>query len=211
MKGGATRDPLTTYAEAVELVDRGEAPELTVRAVALLRKGLRPIDMPERLGVSQSRCYEALNDPFRRRATARKAKVGGSCAKCGARLVNSGQQIRPGAMCQACRRETENARGKARIIAEMQRWERLYGAPPAAYEWRLAMVYNRQRRYAEGTANGRFADATVAEIEKRHREDGPWPSTNAAQHLFGSWNKAIEAAGFEPLTSSGSGRRRAAA
>lgn len=210
MRGGATRDPLTTYAEAVELVDRGEAPELTVRAVELLREGLRPIDMPERLGVSRSRCYQALNDPFGHRARRRKAKVSGACAKCGARLVNSGQQIRPGAMCLACWRETESTRGKARIIAEMQRWERLYGAPPTAYEWSLAMVYNQQRRYAEGTANGRPSDATVAEIEKRHREDGPWPATRTAIHLFGRWNKAIEAAGFEPLTS-GSGRRRAAA
>lgn len=93
-----------------------------------------------------------------------------------------------------------------RVIAEMRRWADLYGGAPAAHHWNPAQMRWRNRAYAEGRAVGRFSDETMAEIDRRHREDGPWPTTSTVLKVFGSWNAGIVAAGFEPVPKGG-GRR----
>jgi Homing endonuclease associated repeat len=66
-----------------------------------------------------------------------------------------------------------------RIIQAIQRWaERHDGEPPAAHEWRR----KRQRDLRPMLGNG----------------PGSRPSACTVYRVFGSWNAAIEAAGFRP-------------
>lgn len=96
------------------------------------------------------------------------------------------------------------------MVAEAHYWFELYGHPPTAAEWNVASMRWHQRAYDAGRSNGRPSDATVAEAERRHRDDGPWPSQNNITTVFGSWNAFVKAAGFEPVPIS-TGRRKVAA
>lgn len=72
------------------------------------------------------------------------------------------------------------ARARARVITDMQEWHRLFGQPPAANDW----IRSRRR---------------TARVIARYESTGrTWPNAGTVQYLFGSWNAAIQAAGFEP-------------
>jgi hypothetical protein len=65
------------------------------------------------------------------------------------------------------------------ILAAIDAWAELYGAPPAAAEWNPAMA-RRQGR---------------PDRAERHAA-GDWPFASTVVAYFGSWNAAIEAAGW---------------
>lgn len=65
----------------------------------------------------------------------RKSQYDRACESCGARLSGTDPGKTKTELCGACFYERHNAEQRAHIIAEMQRWARLFGDAPAAYEW----------------------------------------------------------------------------
>lgn len=137
----------------------------------------------------------------------KQANYSSTCADCGGHVPYSGH-AEPSKRCGACEKQRIHREAYERLTGEIRRWHRLFGQPPAAFEWNLAAVAWKQRTYAEGRGSGRHADVAVARIKRAHDEHGPWPATNAVVEFFGSWSAGIEAAGFE---STGVGKRRKAA
>ncbi len=125
----------------------------------------------------------------------------GVCERCGRPTNCSDGRAAAPRRCAGCARAERHERALRRLIAEVHRWHDLYGEIPAASAWNLASVRARRRAYAEGRANGRHAEAYLAEMERRHREDGPWPSTSGVLAVAGSWNRLIALAGFTPRRS----------
>lgn len=117
----------------------------------------------------------------------------GTCERCGGRTGYSGVGSKPSAVCDACCRAEIHERSVAWMVAEIHHWYGLYGEVPAAAHWNLPFMRNRS------------APATLAEIERRHQEDGPWPVLNNVHVVFGGWNVFVEAAGFRSV---GVGKRR---
>lgn len=68
-----------------------------------------------------------------------------------------------------------------RIVLAMQEWELLHGAPPSANDWnswyRARVPYAAERYDATGRR---------------------WPTSANVVAVFGSWNEAMQTAGFEP-------------
>lgn len=190
---------LARYPEARRMVEEGTAKPETVRVIRLFEEGYNGIEVAEITGWSTSYVYGLVTDPTGEQADKRRHKRHGTCRDCGAKTFNGGAVDVP-ERCVPCHRRDMHETSVAWLVAEVHHWNDLYGRPPAGTDWNLPSVHNRQILYAEGRANGRFADATVAELERRHREDGPWPTWSSVQGAFGgSWNGLIEAAGFEPL------------
>lgn len=71
------------------------------------------------------------------------------------------------------------------VVEAIRKFHDLYGRPPTKIEWCPPIA----RRLGH------------PELAERFESEGCWPSFRVIQRLFGTWNKAIEAAGFEPLTS----------
>ena len=67
-------------------------------------------------------------------------------------------------------------------MERIQAWGEVYGGPPSARDWNPAQAVIRGR----------------PDISARFYADGCWPHVNSARRAFGSWNAAIEAAGFTP-------------
>lgn len=69
------------------------------------------------------------------------------------------------------------------IVQAIRDWVVLYGETPSATDWNVSTPWCDVERFRAGD----------------------WPHLSTVQYHFGSWNKAIEAAGFEPRKS---GHRR---
>ena len=85
-------------------------------------------------------------------------------------------KARPTRRCRKCQRihvHESRVWTPERIIADIRRWNEIYGEPPKATQWLLEVR-------GDGTPNSR-----------------PWPHVNCVQKEFGSWSNALEAAGFE--------------
>lgn len=179
------------WALAFELTESGEASLLTAQCVVLVTGGLGIPQIADALGKSRSRIAGALNDPTGVKGQARKKKRFGLCLDCGRKTFNSGSPNTP-KHCQECKKARVRREAQEKVVKGMQLWARLYGSPPSAADWNVAHA----RRVA--------SPERLAAIEERHREH-KWPLANSAVRVFGSWNAAIEAAGFRPLTA---GERR---
>lgn len=145
-------------------------------SVAALCKGCGA-ELPPAKATGRKRSW--CSDHCRKQTT-----YGVPCSVCGEKRYNG--KAKPGEtrICARCHSEARADAGREHFIAEIQRWAELYGGPPSALEWNIAHA----RRV--------LAASTVAEIKRRHREDGPWPSASGVQAAFGSWAGGIEAAGF---------------
>lgn len=102
-------------------------------------------------------------------------------------------------MCLACFRAEQHEVSMAWLVAEARHWFDLYGEQPAGSDWNLPSVRWRQDAYDAGLSDGRHSDATLARLERRHREDGPWPAQCSVLKTFGTWRAFTEAAGFQPV------------
>ncbi len=182
---------LERYASAIRLVDEGEAPILTQRAVELLRQGMKPIDMPSRLGVSRSRTYQALTDPLDVQGRVRRHKRHGTCLNCGRPTYNGGS-IEVPLRCRDCAPIAATKWTRERLIECAQEYVRRYGNPPGAMDWNVAMALEKAHPERQ------------REILQRDAEY-EWPTATTVQYHFGSWNAMLKAAGLETLTP---GKRR---
>ena len=173
------------YPLAKRMVEDGTASPQVRRAVELLLDGKVAREIGAEMGLSTSFAQELLADPTGEKADARRRKNHGRCKSCGAKTFNGGSVDVP-AQCARCFRRERHEKAQARVIHAIQRWVGLYGKPPTAMDWDLS------------TARSKAVPERLAEIEERHRGHD-WPYPENAQRLFGSWNAAIRAAGFEPV------------
>ena len=142
----------------------------------------------------------------RSRVLAREAKRRrtGTCIDCGVATKYGGGEHAISPRCPTC---AAIERGKditkwthERIVAAIRDWNLLYGEPPAIPDW---------NPYGARTVLG---DEERAKRWEKGR--GRWPWFTSVVYQFGSWNAAIEAAGFHPRPPHGGGgnacRRRSA-
>lgn len=76
------------------------------------------------------------------------------------------------------------------LIHMAREWNDEYGNPPCAHEWNLAQLRAECNKYTE---------ETLAWIEEAH-EKRLWPAVGTCLKYFGTWNRFIEAAGFDVVT-----------
>lgn len=178
--------------------------ERAAEAAELRAQGLLYREIAERMGISVSYAQDLVNDPDGSALRARKDTYRGTCKDCGAPTDGSNGRVGAPVRCIECWARDAHETSVAWLVAEIRHWADLYGRPPSAVDWNIATMRRRNLRYDRGDdVGGRFSDVRIAEAERRHREDGPWPAQKTVTHTFGSWNAAIEAAGFEPLVPGG--------
>lgn len=78
---------------------------------------------------------------------------------------------------------------EAIVIAKIIEWNERFGNPPAQSEWNIARA---RKLLAETRKRSLRWVNVIAEYER-----GDWPSCDTVKRLFGSWNAAVTAAGFE--------------
>lgn len=178
-----------------------KTPELVAGAARLRAEGLTAREIGERLGVSRSTAEAWLSDPDGARARARKASYAATCVDCGT-LTSGSEGRREEPRCHPCAAvlsgDERRIWTKPAIVCAIQEWAFEHGEPPGMADWNptSARLLNDEERAA------------------RFERDGCWPWSPQAAHVCGSWNAAIEAAGFEPRVAHGGGgneqrRRRA--
>jgi hypothetical protein len=154
------------------------------------------------LGVSYATIYRWIDPDYeeRQRAGARKRKLkyAGTCLTCGRSTTGCYGPKSP----EYCRRcwagspaGVAAAAGRTKwtreiIIARIQQWNRIYGSPPAINDW-----------------NPFGATTALNDHERaaRFKNDERWPWFTLVVQRFGTWNAAIEAAGFEGRANHGGG------
>jgi hypothetical protein len=77
------------------------------------------------------------------------------------------------------------------ILDSFAEWHRLFGVPPAAGDWNPSRARRMTKRPDD------YFGRTLARHDSTGRR---WPSTTLVANHFGTWNAALSAAGFEPLT-----------
>lgn len=76
------------------------------------------------------------------------------------------------------------------MVAAIQAWYEATGEPPRFSDWDPAVC----RVYA-----GKMRERSRSWLMRAQRyQEEEWPSSSHVRDLFGSWNKAIEAAGLRP-------------
>lgn len=152
----------------------GRREALAEVASNLRAQGLLYREIAERLGVSRSYAHDLVRDPSGEAARARKARYGGTCVDCGSSTDGTAGSTYVPERCRSCRHEFQRAQRvwtADRIVDAIREWaDRNGGIPPTASDWRRAR------------ARGDRRACHVSLVTKR----------------WGSWNAAIEAAGYMP-------------
>lgn len=179
-------EKLGRYPGAMQMIEDGTASRQTVEAAALLAGGFVLREIAEELGVKTSRAQAVLSDPTGQREEERKHRVYGTCADCGGKTFNGGSRNCP-ERCAVCAPKHRRQTTEREIIAAIHDWHRRYGRQPTSMDWNVSLA--RVKAHPE----------RLAQIEAAH-EERDWPWVPTTQAVFGSWNDAIRAAGFEPLS-----------
>lgn len=116
------------------------------------------------------------------------------CMDCGAPRTNGSDSARE-PRCSACAAvkggKTKQVWTPAAGLAAIQEWATLHGEPPAVADWN---PHAAEHMLHDPARAARWRDA-----------DGRWPSFKTVYREFGSWNAAVEAAGFAPRVAGGGG------
>jgi hypothetical protein len=171
-------------------------------ATRMRAQGMSGLAIARELGLSHTFVYDLLNDPDGSKAKARKARYAGVCVDCGAKTAG-GEGRRDEPRCHPCsarKSGIEQTKWTREVLIDrIHEWTALYGEPPAMADWSPW----------QARALGDEARARRFEIDDR------WPWFTYVVRAFGSWNGAIEAAGFTPRAARGGGtnqsRRRTGA
>lgn len=170
------------------------------RVKALRDLGLLHREIADRTGLSRSYVAELLADPAGDAARARKALYAGVCVDCQGPTSGSEGPSNVPQRCALCaaRHQSENRKWTpGKVIAAIQWFDELFGAPPTTGDFCPSLI----RRCSPG----RIVQA------KERAAAGGWPTIAVCAELFGSWNAALEAAGFEPARGARRARRRTTA
>lgn len=165
--------------------------ERYAQAKALRDQGLCFREIGERLGISLSYAQDLIADPDGSAARERKLKQYGVCPDCGGPV-----SYRTGGVAERCRACHDIAKiiwDRDSVLDAIHRFAERYGRPPTACDFNPPLAI----------AKGR------PEYAETFHRDGDYPHTSSATTVFGSWNAAIEAAGFTPKPSGAGGRRYA--
>jgi hypothetical protein len=146
------------------------------------------------LGIARSTATDAYYDPTGEKARARKAKNNGRCVDCGVETKNSGGKIPP-ARCRPCAGIATGAARKVwtreAIVGAICAWANEHGEPPASSDWN-----------PWGARNNLHDEARA----RRDEEAGDrWPGFTTVIRAFGSWNSAMQAAGYGTRPAHGGG------
>lgn len=162
-----------------------KTPERVVEAQCMRAQGMLIREIAAHFGISMTALHTWLVDPNGSRARARKNSYRGACVDCGAPTDGSNGKDNPSERCRTHAAAHGRKLGKAYVIASIQEWAELFGDPPSASDWNrsLAIAQNAAWRVTRYEDTGR-----------------PWPSAACVQYLYGTWNNAIKAAGYQPLT-----------
>jgi hypothetical protein len=109
------------------------------------------------------------------------------CADCGQPCNTDGRVTGASERCLACYTKHRRQIARAYVIDSIREWAERFGYPPTSVDWNQAMCR------AKGWA---------AKIERYEATGRPWPSQGEVQLRYGTWNAALEAAGFRPLARS---------
>lgn len=172
--------------------------ERVARATELRERGLTYAQIAERMGISLSYVGDLVTDPDRSKDLARRRSYEQPCVDCGARTGGSeGRRVEP--RCAPCAHKLSTVKQivwtSEILIERIREWARIYGEPPATRDWSASgarQVHDEERA-------------------RRYEDDPSWPAFKTVVYHFGSWNAAIEAAGFTPRAPHGGGgneRRR---
>jgi Homing endonuclease associated repeat/Homeodomain-like domain len=156
-------------------LDAGIRLKRAAMARKLRERGLTQQQIADELGISRSYASGLLTDPDGSKDRIRKERYRGTCVDCGGRTTYT-TVAKPTQRCMKCQQLHQHGRRKwtrERIIADIQRWNEIYGEPPKSQQWLLEVR-------GDGTLNSR-----------------PWPHVNSVQKEFGSWSNGLEAAGFK--------------
>lgn len=141
-------------------------------------RGLMWHEIGAELGIAKQTACDYYKDPTGEIARARKAKNDGTCIDCGGATKSGGERIPP-VRCHACAPKAAQDWPQERVVAAIQRWAEMFGQPPSANDWNTSSPWHKGER-----------------VKRWNSGDWPYPSTVVAR--FGTWNAALEAAGFQP-------------
>lgn len=170
-------------------------PERVAEAIAMREQGMLLREIAAHFGVAIPTIDAWLHDPDGARMKARKDSYAVPCIDCGEPTSGSeGRRDEP--RCQGCANRVAGAAAKlwtrAALILAIQEWAHEYGEPPAVADWNAVLC----RAMNDEARALRYENSAAA---------GKCPCHNTPIRAFGSWNAAIEAAGFTPRASHGGG------
>lgn len=174
---------------------------LAREAIRLRASGMTAAQIGERLGVSRSYAATLYGDPDGAKARARKDRYAGSCVVCGkATNGSNGAALAPRYCADHANEnpahqasvEAQTIWTRERILECIRAWAEKHGEPPGAADWNPAQCELRH-------------DPARAERARAGITAGVFPGAYVVYRRFGSWNEAIEAAGFVPRAPHGGG------
>lgn len=146
---------------------------------ALTEEGLNQTEIGARLGLSHKTVHQYLHDPTGAKTLARRMR--GRCKDCGTPIRSDQPGRGNPKRCGRCAAEASRVWTRESVIDAIRLWASEHdGVPPVGVDWNKTMAVEYGRPAPD-----------------RER----FPATNTVQDIFGSWNAAIEAAGFEPRPS----------
>jgi HNH endonuclease len=154
--------------------------ERYAQVIALRSRGLLYREIAEELGVSKSCVSEIMRDPDGSALKARKNKLRRPCPTCGALMSGGNGHAKEPRHCKDCAPNVNRTWTRERVIEAIQEFHSLMGRPPHAPDFNPT--------YARYLGHDQRA-------ERFEAYDWPWQWTVTC--LFGGWNAAIEAAGYE--------------
>lgn len=157
-------------------------PALRVAARRMRGEGMTFQAITDALGVGKSTVANWIYDPDGSKKRARIDSYAGSCRDCGKPTDGSNGPHHAPERCLGCATELLKSASAKWMIESIQRWADEHGGvPPRSTDWNVAQRLER-------------GELRAAEEYRA----GDWPATSGLPAKFGSWNAAIEAAGFEP-------------
>jgi Homing endonuclease associated repeat len=161
---------------------------LAERITELRQRGACYVDIAAMLRISTSYAHQLFNAPSGEKERERKQRYLRPCERCGAWCNTSGQ-LRERYLCWRCApgfyaRMHGRKWPRELLVERIQEWNALHGSPPAQTDWN---PYQATMQLYDLPRARRFLDA-----------DGHWPWFSVVVREFGSWSKAMQAAGFTP-------------
>lgn len=151
--------------------------------LALTEKGLSADEVAKALGIPRLTVWSYRNDPDGEKAREYARRRRGVCETCGAET--SDPRIKRCAAC-APRRGPSVSWTRERVVEAMRAWTLTYGEPPSFRDWTSG-----------GSDTARY---------RRLKRSGLIASAKTVAEVFGSWNAALEAAGYRPRLPGGQRR-----
>lgn len=133
----------------------------------LKEEGKSNKEIADVLGVTSGTVSNYLADPTGARARKNRVRTSIPCKRCGNPLWQKKSKTGLCAKCLALLRHEKRRWTQEMIIKAMKMFEREYGRQPKSVDWLV------------------------------NTEGGKYPSTSAVQREFGSWDKGIQAAGYQ--------------